>query len=97
MSGKVFSRKLSEWLYWRISKRAIERVKSHGGRGTKSHVLKHSIEKQHVEVPQIDFKIIGSHFENITLKTKIAEALLIKRECPSSNVQEQLIELKLLD
>ena len=75
----------------------IERVKCHGGRDTKSHVLKHSSEKEHVEVPQEDFKIIGSHFKNNRLKRKIAEALLMKHEHPSLNVQDQSIELKLLN
>ena len=38
------------------ARRIIERVKDHGGRDTKSHVLKHSSEKEHVEVTQGDFK-----------------------------------------
>ena len=33
----------------------IERVKDHHGRDTKSHVLKHNSEKEHVEVTQEDF------------------------------------------
>ena len=57
--------------------RIIEIVKDHGGRDTKSHVLKHSNEKEHVGVTQEDFKIISSHFKNNKLKRKIAEALLI--------------------
>ena len=75
----------------------IERVKDHGGRDTKSHVLKHSSEKEHVEVTQEDFKIIGSHFKNNRLKRKIAEALFIKQEHPFLNVQDQLVELKFLN
>ena len=51
----------------------MERVKDHGGRDTKSHVLKHSSEKEHVEVTQEEFKIIGSNFKNNRLKRKIAE------------------------
>ena len=35
---------------------------------TKSHVLKHSGEKEHVEVTQEDFKIIGSNFKSKTQK-----------------------------
>ena len=54
------------------ARRIIERVKDHGGRDTKSHVLKHSREKEHVEVIQQDFKIIGSNFKNNRLKRKIA-------------------------
>ena len=75
----------------------IERVKDHGGRDTKSHVSEHSSEKQHVEVTQEDFKIIGTHFKNNRLKRKIAEALLIKQERPYFNVQHQSVELKLLN
>ena len=60
-------------------------------------MFKHSIEKEHKEVTQSDFKIIGSHFNNNRHKRKIAEALLIKEKRPSLNVQEQSIYLKLLN
>ena len=79
------------------ARRVVERVKDHGGRDTKSHMFKHSIEKEHKEVTQSDFKIIGSHSNNNRHKRKIAEALLIKEKRPSLNVQEQSIDLKLLN
>ena len=79
------------------ARRIIERVKDHGGRDTKSHVLKHSSEKEHAEVTQEDFKIIGSNFKNNRLKRKVAEALLIKQKRPSLNVQVQSVRLKLLN
>ena len=75
----------------------IERVKDHGGKDTKSHVLKHSSEKEHVEVTQDHFKVIGSHFKNNRLKRKITEALLINQKRRSLNVQDQSVELKLLN
>ena len=75
----------------------IERAKGHSKRDTRSLVLKHSRENEHVEVTQEDFKIIGSHFKNNRLKKKIAEALLIKQERSSLNVQDQSGELKLLN
>ena len=75
----------------------IERVEDHGGRDTKSHVLKHSSEKGHVEVTQEDFKIIDSHFKNNRLKRKITEAFSIKQKRPSLNVQDQSVELKLFN
>ena len=56
----------------------IERVKDHSRRDTKSHVLKHSSEKEQVEVTQEGFKIIGSNFKRNRLKKKIVDALLIK-------------------
>ena len=75
----------------------IEIAKDPGGRDTKSHILKHSSEKEHVEVMQEDFKIIGSNFKNNRLKRKIVEALLIKQKRPSMNVQDQSVEVKLLN
>ena len=59
------------------ARRIIERVKDHGGRNTesKSHVLKHNSEKEHVEVTKENFKIIGSHFKNNRFKRKIAEII----------------------
>ena len=74
-----------------------ERVKDTGGRDTKSQVLKHSSEKEHVQVTQEDLKIIDSNFKNNRLKRKIAKALLTKQKRPSLNVQDQSVELKLLN
>ena len=64
------------------ARRIIERVKYNGGRDTKSHLLKHSSEKEHVEVTQDDFKIVGTNFKNNRLKRKIIEALLLKQKRP---------------
>ena len=50
------------------ARRIIERVKDYGGRDTKSHVLKHSSEIEHVEVTQEDFKIIGSKIKTTDSK-----------------------------
>ena len=68
------------------TRRIIERVEDHGGKDTKSHVLRHSSEKEHIEDIREDFEIICSHFKNNRLKRNIAEALLIKQEHPSLNV-----------
>ena len=92
ISSEVFCRKSFGWQYWRISKTC-----NHCGRDTKSYILKQSSEKEHVEVALEYFKIMGSHFKNNRLKRKIAEALLIKRERPSLNVQDQSVEPKLLN
>ena len=79
------------------ARRIMDRVKDHDGQDTKSHVLKHSSEKEHVEVTQEDFKIIDSNCKNNRLKRKIAEALLTKQKHPFLNVQDQSVELKLLN
>ena len=85
-------------LYERESaRRIIEKVKDHHERDTKSYVLKHSSEKEYVEVAQEDVKIIGSYFTNNRLKSKITEALLIKQERPSLNVQDHSFQLKFLN
>ena len=77
-------------------KLAIDRVKHHGERDTKSHVLEYSIENEHVQVIQKGFKTISTHSENNRLKKKIAEAL-VKQERPSFNAQVQPFKLKLLN
>ena len=53
-----------------LARRIIERVKGHRKRDTRSHVLKHSRENEHVKVTQEDFKLISSHFENNRLKKR---------------------------
>ena len=79
------------------ARRVTGRVKDHCGRDTKSYILKQSSEKEHAEVTLEYFKIMGSHFKNNRLKRKMAEALLIKPERPSSHVQDQSVEPKLLN
>ena len=51
-----------------IARLVMERVKDQEGRDTKSHVLKHSIENELVEVTQKDFKVVGSPFKNNRLE-----------------------------
>ena len=78
-------------------RRVIERVKDHNGRDKSSHMLRHSIEKNHAEVTANDFKVIGRNYRNNVQKRKVAEALLIKQFRPALNVQEQSVALKLLN
>ena len=59
-------------------RRVMERVKDHNGRNKSSHMLRHSIEKNHTEVMMNDFKMIGRNYRNNVRKQKIAEALLIR-------------------
>ena len=79
------------------TKFTIERLKDHGERDTKPHVLKHSSGEEHVEITQEDFKIVGSYFKNSKLKSNQTNSLLIKQERFSLNVQDQSAELKLLN
>ena len=78
------------------SRRLEERVKDHSGRDNNSHLLKHAIENNHPNITMEDVTIIGQHYGN-TWKRKTAEALLIKYEKPSLNVQEKSIPIKLLN
>ena len=64
------------------ARRIIERIKDHGEGVTKSPVLKHSSDKEHVEVTQKDFKVIGSYFTNNSFKGRS----LIKQESSTLNV-----------
>ena len=49
-------------------RRTVERVKDYDGRVTKSHMLKRSSEKEHVEHTQEDFKISAVTFKTIDSK-----------------------------
>ena len=49
----MFSRKPDDHI-GESARRIIKRVKDHDGRDTKSHVLKHSSEKEYVEVTKED-------------------------------------------
>ena len=60
-------------------------------------MLRHSIEKKHTEFTVNDFKVIGRNYRNNERKRKVAKALLIKQFRPTLNVQEQLVDLKLLN
>ena len=72
-------------------RRVIEHVKDHNGREKSSHLLRHSVVKNHTEVLVNNFKVIGWNYRNNVRKRKVAEALLIKQFRPTLNVQEQLL------
>ena len=76
-------------------RRLNERVIDHNGRDKKSHLYKHSQERNYPRVGLSDFKIIGSNFQNEKFKRKIAESLLIRKKRSSLNTQEMSIPLKL--
>ena len=56
-------------------RRVIESVKDHNGRDKSSHILRHSIEKNHTEITVNDFKVIERNYRNNVRKQKVAEAL----------------------
>lgn len=78
-------------------RRVTERVKDHNGTGKSSHMLWHSIEKNHTEVTVNDFKMIGRNYRNNIRKQKVMEALLIKQFHPTMNVQKQPVAFKLFN
>ena len=78
------------------ARRLFERIKDHNGRDRKSHVIKHSIASKHKEVKKDDFIILNrnqGHYK----KLKLSEALEIKRQKPSLNVQEKSAPLFLFN
>ena len=68
---KQCSENCSDGYIGQSARRIIKRVKDHGRRDAKSHVSKRSILKEHVEVTQKNFEIIGSYFKNNCLKWKV--------------------------
>ena len=49
-------------------------VKDHNGRDKSSHMLRHSVEKNHAKATVDDFKVIGCNYRNNVQKQKVAEA-----------------------
>ena len=77
--------------------RVIQRVKGHCGRDQSSHMLGHSIEKNHTKITVHDVKVIGHNYRDNVRKWKFVERLLIKQFWPTLNVHEQSVALKLLN
>ena len=76
------------------ARRLDERMKDHNGRDRNSHLFKHSVESRHDPVLKNDFRIIGKGYRSNTSRTKIAEALFIKKMKPSLNIQEKSVKLE---
>ena len=72
-------------------KRIIERSADHCGKDKQSHLLRHALNNNHKTIDLKDFKIIDSSYHNNSFKTKISEALYIKKYKPSLNTEEQSV------
>ena len=79
----------------KTGRRLNERVIDHNERDKKAHLYKYSQESSFPCVTLIDFKIIGSNFQNQKFKRKVAESLLIREMQSLLNTQEISIPLKL--
>ena len=79
-----------------IARRLKEKGKDHNGCDESSHLVKHSIESGHDLVCQGNFRILAKGYNN-TFKTKVPEALLIKKHKPSLNVQKKSVILELFN
>ena len=78
-------------------RRITKRAKDHNGRDHKSHILKHSHETGHGHVISSDFSIISKNFNGNKRKQKTAKLLLIKQLCPTLNIQNKSVPLKLFN
>ena len=80
-----------------IERRLQERVDEHGGKDSKSHVLKYTYGLVHKAVSKNDFKVLKKGFKNHKMKRNISEALLIKKITPTLNKQENCVPLMLFN
>ena len=60
-------------------------------------MLKHSIEKNYVNVLTENFKVIDKNFKNNKWERKISESLWIKDLRPTLNAQDKSVPLKLFN
>ena len=80
-----------------IGRRSSERIIEHSGLDDKSHLYEHAEKTGHKNVNIDHFEILSNGYKNNKFKRKLAEALHIKHERPTLNVQEQLVPLKLFN
>ena len=80
-----------------IARRFSELIINRSDCDDKSHLIEHA-EKTGYENMNIDhFEILLNGYRNNKFKGKVAEALHIKHERPTLNVQEQSVPLKLFN
>ena len=72
-----------------------ERIMEHAGKGNRSHMLKHKLQSDHRSVSLNDFRIFQKVFNNIKVKRKVLEALLITKHRHSLNIHENSVPLEL--
>ena len=80
-----------------IGRRFSERIIDHSGRNEKSHLYVHAEKTGHENVNIDNFEILSNSYKNNKFKRKLAEALRIKHERPTLNVQEQSVPLLLFN
>ena len=80
-----------------IGRRFSERIIDHSGRDDKSHLYEHAEKTGHENVNIDHFEILSNGYKSNKFKRKLAEALHIKHERPTLDVQEQPVPLKLFD
>ena len=75
-------------------RRLYQRIKKHSGKDSNSCIFRHSVDAEHAMVNSNNFKIIATGKKH-TYTRKITEALYVKRDKPSLNVQTMSVPLKL--
>ena len=80
-----------------VGRRFSERILGQSGRDDKSYLYEHAEETGHENVRIDHFEILSNGYKNNKFKRKFAEALYIKHERPTLNVQEQSVPLKLFN
>ena len=80
-----------------IERRFSERIIDHSGCDDKSHLYEHAENTGHENVNIDHFEILSNGYRNNKFKRNLAEALHIKYERPTLNVQEQSVPLKLFN
>ena len=80
-----------------IGRRFSERIIDQSGRDDKSHLYEHAEKTGHEKVNIDHFEILSNDYKNNKFKIKLAEALHIKHERPTLNVQEKSVPLKLFN
>ena len=80
-----------------IGRRLSERIIDHSGCHLYEHLYEHAEKTGHENVNIDHFEILSNGCKNNKFRRKLAEALHIKHEIPTLNVQKQSVPLKLFN
>ena len=76
------------------ARRIVVRADDHTGKDKNSHIFKHSSSTKHPRAKEANFEVLAANYPN-RRKRKLAEAMFIRDEKPTLNVQKDSYKLQL--
>ena len=88
------NKKCSHTYIGETARRIVLRAEDHTGKDKNSHIFQHSSSTKHPRAKEANFEVLASNYPN-RRKRKLAEAMFIRDEKPSLNIQKDSYRLAL--